>query len=123
MHYLMKGMDQLPRNFLTIALPKGKLLTDSLQLLNKVGLDCLQVDEDSRQLYFDFPEAQIRLIICRPTDIPTYVEYGAADLCFVGKDTLLEENKDIAELGLKFAYWPFRCGPCLRIRPPRLPSA
>ncbi|MDD2233951.1 MAG: ATP phosphoribosyltransferase [Desulfitobacteriaceae bacterium] len=98
----------MPRNFLTIALPKGKLLTDSLQLLNMVGLDCLQVDEDSRQLYFDFPEAQIRLIICRPTDIPTYVEYGAADIGFVGKDTLLEENKDIAELlDLKFGYCRF----------------
>jgi ATP phosphoribosyltransferase len=105
---MMKGMDLLLRNFLTIALPKGKLLTDSLQLLNKVGLDCLQVDEDSRQLYFDFPEAQIRLIICRPTDIPTYVEYGAADIGFVGKDTLLEENKDIAELlDLKFGYCRF----------------
>ncbi|MFZ3101625.1 MAG: ATP phosphoribosyltransferase [Desulfitobacteriaceae bacterium] len=98
----------MPRNFLTIALPKGKLLINSLELLNKVGLDCLQINEDSRQLYFDFPEAQIRIIICRPTDIPTYVEYGAADLGFVGKDTLLEENKDVAELlDLKFGYCRF----------------
>ena len=98
----------MSRNFLTIALPKGKLLIDSLELLNKVGLDCLQVNEDSRQLYFDFPETQIRIIICRPTDIPTYVEYGAADLGFVGKDTLLEENKDVAELlDLKFGFCRF----------------
>jgi ATP phosphoribosyltransferase len=98
----------VPRNFLTIALPKGKLLTDSLQLLNKEGLDCLHVDEDSRHLYYDFPEEQLRIIICRPTDIPTYVEYGAADIGFVGKDTLLEENKDVAELlDLKFGYCRF----------------
>jgi ATP phosphoribosyltransferase catalytic subunit (EC 2.4.2.17) len=119
----MKGMDLLPRNFLTIALPKGKLLTDSLQLLNKVGLDCLQVDEDSRQLYFDFPEVQIRIIICRPTDIPTYVEYGAADIGFVGKDTLLEENKDIAELlDLKFGYCRFVVAMPEDKVPPLLPS-
>ena len=111
----------MPRNFLTIALPKGKLLIDSLELLNKVGLDCLQVNEDSRQLYFDFPEAQIRIIICRPTDIPTYVEYGAADLGFVGKDTLLEENKDVAELlDLKFGYCRFVVAMPEEKVPPRL---
>ena len=111
----------MPRNFLTIALPKGKLLIDSLELLNKVVLDCLQVNEDSRQLYFDFPEAQIRIIICRPTDIPTYVEYGAADLGFVGKDTLLEENKDVAELlDLKFGYCRFVVAMPEEKVPPRL---
>ena len=113
----------MPRNFLTIALPKGKLLIDSLELLNKVVLDCLQVNEDSRQLYFDFPEAQIRIIICRPTDIPTYVEYGAADLGFVGKDTLLEENKDVAELlDLKFGYCRFVVAMPEEKVPPRLPN-
>lgn len=113
----------MPRNLLTIALPKGKLLIDSLELLNKVGLDCLQVNEESRQLFFDFPEMQIRIIICRPTDIPTYVEYGAADLGFVGKDTLLEENKDVAELlDLKFGYCRFVVAMPEDKVPPRLLS-
>jgi len=96
------------RNFLTIALPKGKLLIDSLHLLNKVGLDCLNIEEDSRRLVFDLPEDEARILICRPTDIPTYVEYGAADLGFVGKDTLVEQNRDVAELvDLKFGYCRF----------------
>ena len=121
LYALTKGDGTVPRNFLTIALPKGKLLIDSLELLNKVVLDCLQVNEDSRQLYFDFPEAQIRIIICRPTDIPTYVEYGAADLGFVGKDTLLEENKDVAELlDLKFGYCRFVVAMPEEKVPPRL---
>ena len=98
----------MSRNFLTIALPKGKLLIDSLHLLNKVGLDCLNIEEDSRRLVFDLPEDEARILICRPTDIPTYVEYGAADLGFVGKDTLVEQNRDVAELvDLKFGYCRF----------------
>ena len=122
MHQI-KGDGFVPRNFLTIALPKGKLLTDSIQLLNKTGLDCLQVDGDSRHLYFDFPEAQTRIIICRPTDIPTYVEYGAADIGFVGKDTLLEENKDVAELlDLKFGYCRFVVAMPEDKVPPLLPN-
>jgi len=98
----------MPRNFLTIALPKGKLLEDSVRLLVNAGIDCTEIDEDSRKLVFEFPEDQVRFIICRPTDIPTYVEYGAADIGFVGKDTIIEENKDVAELlDLKFGYCRF----------------
>lgn len=98
----------MSRTFLTIALPKGKLLLDALQALSGAGIGCRHVNEESRQLVFDLPDAEARIIICRPTDIPTYVEYGAADLGFVGKDTLLEENKDVAELlDLKFGYCRF----------------
>lgn len=93
---------------LTIALPKGKLLEESLQILIKAGIPCGDVNEDSRKLLFEFPKSNVRLIICRPTDIPTYVEYGAADLGLVGKDTLIEENKDVAELlDLKFGFCRF----------------
>lgn len=93
---------------LTIALPKGKLLDESLDILVKAGIPCRDVNEDSRKLLFEFPESETSIIICRPTDIPTYVEYGAADLGFVGKDTLLEENKDVAELlDLKFGFCRF----------------
>lgn len=98
----------MSRNFLTIALPKGKLLEDSVKLLVGAGINCAEIDEDSRKLVFEFPQDEVRCIICRPTDIPTYVEYGAADIGFVGKDTIIEENKDVAELlDLKYGYCRF----------------
>lgn len=98
----------MPKNFLTIALPKGKLLLDSVEILTKAGLDCRSVEKDSRKLLFELPDAQAQIIVCRPTDIPTYVESGAADIGFVGKDTIIEQNKDVAELvDLKFGYCRF----------------
>ena len=111
----------MQRNFLTIAVPKGKLLADSVLALSKAGIECRHVNEDSRQLVFILPASEARLIICRPTDIPTYVEYGAADIGFVGKDTLLEENKDVAELlDLKFGYCRFVVAMPEDKLPPRL---
>lgn len=108
-------------NFLTIALPKGKLLTDSIDLLVQAGLNCRGVEENSRQLTYDFPEEGAKIIICRPTDIPTYVEHGAADIGFVGKDTLLEQNKDVAELAdLKFGYCRFVVAVPEESKPPKI---
>lgn len=113
----------MSRNFLTIALPKGKLLIESLHLLNKLGLDCLNIEQDSRRLVFDLPEDEARILICRPTDIPTYVEYGAADLGFVGKDTLVEQNRDVAELlDLKYGYCRFVVAMPEENLPPKLPD-
>ncbi|KLU65420.1 MULTISPECIES: ATP phosphoribosyltransferase [Desulfosporosinus] len=98
----------MDNDFLTIALPKGKLLIDSIQRLSRIGIECQHVNEDSRKLFYDLPQSKVKIIICRATDIPTYVEYGAADLGIVGKDTLLEENKDVIELlDLKFGYCRF----------------
>lgn len=98
----------MSKDFLTIALPKGKLLTDSLEVLTQAGIECREVNEESRKLLFSLENSEAQIIICRPTDIPTYVEQGAADIGFVGKDTLLEENKDVAELlDLKFGYCRF----------------
>jgi len=109
------------QDLLTIALPKGKLLIDSIQLLSRIGIECCHVTEDSRKLFFDLPDSKAKIIICRPTDIPTYVEYGAADLGFVGKDTLLEENKDVAELlDLKFGYCRFVVAMLEASVPPKL---
>lgn len=111
----------MSRNFLTIALPKGKLLTDSLEALTKIGIACQDVSEESRRLVFPLEEDQAQIIICRPTDIPTFVEYGAADLGFVGKDTLLEENKDVVELlDLKFGFCRFVVAMPEEKVPPRL---
>lgn len=116
-------MPRVNKDFLTIALPKGKLLIDSIQLLSQVGIECSHVNEDSRKLFYDLPDNKTKIIICRPTDIPTYVEYGAADLGFVGKDTLLEENKDVAELlDLKFGYCRFVVAMLEESVPPKLPS-
>ena len=98
----------MEQDFLTIALPKGKLLTDSIQLLSRIGIECSHVTEASRKLFYDLPDSKVKIIICRATDIPTFVEYGAADLGIAGKDTLLEENKDVAELlDLRFGYCRF----------------
>ncbi|CDX04103.1 ATP phosphoribosyltransferase [bioreactor metagenome] len=113
----------MARNFLTIALPKGKLLTDSLEVLTKIGIECQEVSEESRKLVFPLEKAQAQIIICRPTDIPTFVEYGAADIGFVGKDTLLEENKDVVELlDLGFGYCRFVVAMPEEKVPPRLPD-
>lgn len=113
----------MSRDFLTIALPKGKLLTDSLEALTKAGIECREVSEESRKLLFPLEDAEAQIIICRPTDIPTYVEHGAADIGFVGKDTLLEENRDVAELlDLKFGYCRFVVAMPEESVPARLPD-
>lgn len=83
---------------LTIALPKGKLGTEAIGVLRKAGLPTDGLTEESRKLLMDFPEAGIRYVICRPTDIPTFVEYGAADLGIVGKDTIEEAGRNLFEL-------------------------
>ncbi|MDR1961511.1 MAG: ATP phosphoribosyltransferase [Gracilibacteraceae bacterium] len=108
------------KEIMTIALPKGKLLPRSLELLQGFGVPCADVARESRRLTFDFPAQRTRLIICRPTDIPTYVEYGAADAGFVGKDTIVEQNRDVAELlDLKFGACRFMVAVPEESAPPR----
>jgi len=88
---------------ITIALPKGRTLAGALALLKKVGFDCEALVRDSRKLILQFPEHGVRFLLLRGADIPTYVEYGAADMGIVGKDVLLEQLKDIYEpLDLQF---------------------
>ncbi|MHB1419137.1 MAG: ATP phosphoribosyltransferase [Bacillota bacterium] len=96
------------RDWLTIALPKGKLGEDAAVVIAQAGLPREGLDTDSRRLSFEYPEEKIRYIICRPTDVPTYVEYGAADLGIVGKDTIEEAQANVFELvDLKFGYCKF----------------
>ncbi|WP_066637154.1 ATP phosphoribosyltransferase [Desulfolucanica intricata] len=96
------------REILTIALPKGTLYKPTLKLLEKAGFNCNELRKDSRQLVFTEEEDGVRYIICRPTDIPTFVEYGAADLGLVGKDTIVEQRKDVYELlDLKYGFCRF----------------
>lgn len=93
---------------LTIALPKGKLLGPTLNLLSQLNLPTDGVSDKSRSLVFDFPESTVRYLMCRPTDVPTYVEHGAADLGIVGKDIILDQGKDVYEMvDLGFGYCRF----------------
>lgn len=90
---------------LTIALPKGRILEETLGLMGKIGFDCTELISESRKLLIAFPERGVRFLLLRGADIPTYVEYGAADIGVVGKDLLLEQQKDIYEpLDLKFGF-------------------
>ena len=92
-------------DFITIAIPKGRILQDSVALFRKIGIDCEELLGDTRKLIFENPEQRMRYMIVRATDVPTYVEYGCADLGIVGKDTLLEQEKDLYEpVDLKFGY-------------------
>ncbi|RII28940.1 MAG: ATP phosphoribosyltransferase [Geobacter sp.] len=93
------------KDFITIAIPKGRILQESVALFKKIGIDCEELLSDTRKLIFDDPVQKMRYMIVRATDVPTYVEYGCADLGIVGKDTLLEQEKDLYEpLDLKFGY-------------------
>lgn len=90
---------------LTIAIPKGRILEESIGLFGRIGIDLSGMLDDSRKLIFEYPDQNLRALIVRATDVPTYVEYGCADLGIVGKDTLLEQGKDLYEpLDLKFGY-------------------
>lgn len=77
---------------LTIAVSKGRILTESLPLLEKTGIKPKDDPLTSRKLVFDTNQPGIKLIIIRATDVPTYVEYGAADIGIAGKDILLEHD-------------------------------
>lgn len=86
-------------DYLTFALPKGKLYGPTTRLLEAAGLGSSELgDEDSRKLLFVDEEKKLRYIATRPSDVPTYVEHGAADLGIVGKDVLLEDEKKVYEL-------------------------
>jgi len=90
-------------DYLTIALPKGKLFAPSADLLTRIGVSANDVHEKSRKLVISNEEKKVRFIITKTADLPTYVEYGAADIGIIGKDVLLEERKDVYELlDLKF---------------------
>jgi ATP phosphoribosyltransferase len=88
---------------LAIALSKGKLLEPALALFKRVGLAPKDVSPDSRRLIFEHPASGTTLMIIRPSDVPTYVEYGAVDAGIVGADVLMEQATDVYEpLDLKF---------------------
>ena len=85
-------------DYLTIALPKGKLFSLSAELLAKIGYTAEGLSDKSRKLIITNEEKKLRFIVSKTADVPTYVEYGAADIGVIGKDVLLESGKDVYEL-------------------------
>lgn len=82
---------------ITLAIARGRLLDEEANLLTKAGYPVNNILKDSRKLIFEYPELKLKILIIRPTDIPPYVEYGAADCGIVGMDTLMEEKHDLYE--------------------------
>ena len=101
-------------NYLTIALGKGRLAKKSLELFEKIGITCEEMkDPSSRKLIFVNETYKLKFFLSKGPDVPTYVEYGAADLGIVGKDTILEEGRKIYEV-LDLGFGKCRmcvCGP------------
>ena len=91
-------------DFLTFALTKGRLASQTMELLKKIGITCEEMeDPKSRKLIFINEELKLKFFLAKGSDVPTYVEYGAADIGVVGKDTILEEGRKVNEvLDLKF---------------------
>ena len=85
--------------YLTIALTKGRLAYKTLELLEQIGITCVEMkDKNSRRLIFTNEELGIRFFLAKANDVPTYVEYGAADIGICGKDTILEEGRKLYEV-------------------------
>lgn len=83
---------------ITIALAKGRLAELTVDLLEQAGLDVSELRQKSRKLIFSDAQHGFKFILVKASDVPTYVEYGAADIGVVGRDTLLEENRNLYEL-------------------------
>ena len=87
------------KRYLTFALGKGRLAKRTLELFEKIGITCDEIrDPDTRKLIFVNEELGLRFFLAKGPDVPTYVEYGAADIGIVGKDTILEESRNIYEV-------------------------
>lgn len=100
--------------YITFALGKGRLAKKTLELLEEIGITCEEMkDKDSRKLIFVNEEKKLKFFLSKGPDVPTYVEYGAADIGVVGKDTILEEQRRLYEV-LDLGFGKCRmcvCGP------------
>jgi len=84
--------------YLTFALAKGRLAKKALALLEQLDITCEEMKSETRKLIFVNEELKIKFFLAKASDVPTYVEYGAADIGIVGKDTILEEKKNLYEV-------------------------
>ena len=91
-------MQLADQDYLTVALPKGKLFGLSADLFAKIGYTAEGLSDKSRKLVIRNDVKKIRFIVSKTADVPTYVEYGAADIGIIGKDVLVESQKDVYEL-------------------------
>ena len=100
--------------YLTFALGKGRLASKTLELFEQIGIKCDEMkDKNTRKLIFVNEDLKLKFFLAKGPDVPTYVEYGAADIGIVGKDTILEENRNIYEV-LDLGYGKCKmciCGP------------
>lgn len=100
--------------YLTFALGKGRLANKTMDLLEQIGISCEEMkDKDSRKLIFVNEDLKLKFFLSKGPDVPTYVEYGAADIGVVGRDTILEENRNVYEV-LDLGFGKCRmcvCGP------------
>ena len=100
--------------YLTFALTKGRLASKTLEMLEQLGITCEEMKEkDSRKLVFVNEELKLKFFLAKGPDVPTYVEYGAADIGVTGKDILLEEGRRVYEV-LDLGFGKCRmcvCGP------------
>ena len=100
--------------YLTFALTKGRLANQTMDLLSRAGITCKEMeDKDTRKLIFVNEELKMKFFLAKGPDVPTYVEYGAADIGIVGKDTLMEEGRNLFEV-LDLGFGKCRmcvCGP------------
>ena len=100
--------------YLTFALGKGRLANKTLEMFEKIGITCEEMkDKDSRKLIFVNEDLKLRFFLSKGPDVPTYVEYGAADIGIVGRDTILQEARNIYEV-LDLGFGKCRmcvCGP------------
>jgi len=97
--------------YLTIALGKGRLASKTLELFERIGITCEEMkDKNSRKLIFVNEELKLKFFLSKGPDVPTYVEYGAADIGIVGSDTIMEEKRKLYEvLDLGFG----KCSMCV----------
>jgi ATP phosphoribosyltransferase len=85
-------------NQITFALAKGRLAKQAMGLLKDIGIVCTEMESESRKLLFTSDDGNYRFFLSKASDVPTYVDYGVADIGIVGKDTILEENRDVYEV-------------------------
>ena len=90
--------------YITFALAKGRMAKKTLEILEQIGITCEEMKDDkTRKLIFVNEELKFRFFLAKANDVPTYVEYGAADIGIVGKDTILEEGRrlyEVVDLGI-----------------------
>ena len=82
---------------ITFALAKGRLAKKTLEILDKLDIRPVDMSDDSRKLVFNSSDDKFSFFLAKPSDVPTFVDYGVADIGIVGLDTILEEDRDLYE--------------------------